>query len=64
MKRAVEMIGERDGVGLGVGGGEAAAFVAGAGDGSAEHRAGVEVEARGENGLLGGFEVGRWRCWE
>ena len=55
---AVEVIGESDGVGLGVAGGVSTAFVSGAGYGSVEDRAGVEVEARSEDGLLCRFEVG------
>ncbi len=56
-KRCIEMIGERDGVGLGVGGGEAAALVAGAGDRAAKDCACFVVEAGVGEGLLCGFEV-------
>ncbi len=57
------MVGQRDGVGLGIGGGEAAALVAGAGDGAAEHSAGFEVEPGGEDRCLCGFELVGGECW-
>ena len=50
-------MGEFDRVGLGVGGGEAAAFVAGAGDRAAEQGCGLVVEAGVADRLLSGFEM-------
>ena len=59
----VEKIGERDGVGLGVGGRESAALVACAGDRAAEDSACFVAEAGVSECLLCGFEMLRWECW-
>ncbi len=59
----VEMSGECDGVGLGVGRGEAAALIAGAGDGAAEHSACFEVQASSRGWPASRLRGWRWRCW-
>src|SRR5215472_12682013 len=62
-KRGIEMIGERDGMGFSIRGGEAAASVPGARDGSAQDGAGFIVEPCSEDDLLCGFDVLRGDIW-
>ena len=54
---AVQHVGQRYCVRLGVAGGKAAALISGAGDGSAQHGAGIEAQAGGENICLGRLEM-------
>lgn len=55
----VEMLGQRHRVALGVGGGEFAAGIAGAGDQRAANGGGAPIEAEGDYRVLGLVELGR-----